>query len=162
MTDDPLIRLLLSEGRLSEEELAERLSLKPDDVRARLAALESNGTIVGYQAVINAEQVDGDLGVSAFIEVRLTPERGGGFDRVAKRIARFDEVRSCYLSSGGFDLLVIVEGSDLRSVASFVSERLSTIGGVLSTATHFRLKAYKENGFIFGNEDEEERLSITP
>ncbi len=162
MTEDPLIRLLLSEGRLSEEALAERLSMSPDEIRVRLTELEASGCIVGYKAVINPENLAEDLRVSAFIEVKLTPERGGGFDRAARRIARFEEVTSCYLSSGGFDLLVIVEGKDLRAVASFVSERLSTIGGVLSTGTHFRLKTYKENGFLFGGEEEDERLSITP
>ena len=104
----------------------------------------------------------GELGVSAFIEVKLTPERGGGFDRMAMRIAKFDQVVSCYLASGGYDLLVVVEGNDLRDVASFVSNKLSTLDGVLSTATHFRLKAYKENGFIFETEEPEGRLSVSP
>ena len=81
--------------------------------------------------------------------MKVTPERGGGFDRLAMRIARFDQVVSCYLASGGYDLMVVVEGSDLREVARFVSEKLSTMDGVISTATHFRLKTYKENGFIF-------------
>ena len=160
-TNDPLLILLSSEGRLSEEELAERLGISSDEVARRLVALEDDGSIVGYQVVLNPEKFE-KVGVSAFIEVRLTPERGGGFDRVASRIARFPQVSSCYLSSGGYDLMVIVEGEDLREVASFVSEKLSTIGGVLSTATHFRLKTYKECGFMVADEEGTERLEVTP
>ena len=104
----------------------------------------------------------GDQSVSAFIEVKVTPERGGGFDRLSMRIARFDQVVSCYLASGGYDLMVMVEGDDLRDVARFVSEKLSTLDGVLSTATHFRLKAYKENGFLFEQEPSTERLAVAP
>ncbi len=94
--------------------------------------------------------------------MRLTPERGGGFDRLAMRIARFDQVVSCYLASGGYDLMVVVEGGDLREVARFVSEKLSSLDGVLSTATHFRLKTYKENGFLFESEASPERLAVAP
>jgi DNA-binding Lrp family transcriptional regulator len=141
--------------------LAETLSLTEDDVRARIAAWEKDGTIAGYQAVVDPDRA-GDDDVSAFIEVKLTPERGGGFDRLALRIARFDQVTSCYLASGGYDLMVVVEGTDLREVARFVSEKLSTMDGVLSTATHFRLKTYKENGFLFEQTDAPERLSVAP
>ncbi|MFK7910189.1 MAG: Lrp/AsnC family transcriptional regulator [Akkermansiaceae bacterium] len=158
---DPLLKLLKSKARLSNEELAEALSLKPDEVDAQIAKWQENGTILGYQAVIDDEKA-GELGVAAFIEVRLTPERGGGFDRLAMRIARFDQVSSCYLTSGGYDLMVVVEGKGLRDVAQFVSEKLSTLDGVLSTATHFRLKAYKEKGFIFESEEPEGRLPVTP
>ena len=104
----------------------------------------------------------GDTSVSAFIEVKVTPERGGGFDRLAMRVARFDQVVSCYLASGGYDLMVVVEGADLREVARFVSEKLSSLDGVISTATHFRLKTYKENGFLFERESQPERLSVSP
>ena len=106
--------------------------------------------------------LDGDDDVTAFIEVKLTPERGGGFDRLARRISRFEQITSCYLISGGYDLLVMVEGKDLLSVAAFVSEKLSTIEGVISTATHFRLKSYKEKGFIFGESSGASRLPVTP
>ena len=94
--------------------------------------------------------------------MKLTPERDGGFDRLAQRIARFDQVRSCYLMSGGYDLAVFVEGEDLREVARFVSERLSTLDGVLSTATHFQLKVYKQSGFAAGTAPDDERLAVTP
>ena len=100
--------------------------------------------------------------MSAFIEVKIAPERGGGFDRLAMRVSRFEQVVSCYLASGGYDLMVVVEGADLREVARFVSEKLSTLEGVISTATHFRLKTYKENGFLFEHESSNERLAVAP
>ena len=100
--------------------------------------------------------------MSAFIEVRCTPERGDGFNRLAQRIARFEEVKSCYLMSGGYDLLVMVEAENLQGVARFVSEKLSNLHGILSTATHFRLKTYKLNGLLFHEEPESDRISVAP
>lgn len=161
MTADPLLQLLRTHARYSHQQLAEMLSLDAAGVAARLEALEKDGSILGYHAVVNPEAL-GDQHVAAFIEVRLTPERGGGFDRLAMRIARFEQVVSCYLASGGYDLMVVVEGNDLRDVARFVSEKLSSLEGVLSTATHFRLKTYKENGFVFEAEAQSERLSVAP
>ena len=161
MSIDPLLQLLRRQARYSHKELAEVLSLSESQVEERLTTWEKNGTILGYQAVINPEAA-GDDDVSAFIEVKVTPERGGGFDRLAMRIARFDQVVSCYLASGGYDLMVVVEGSDLREVARFVSEKLSTMDGVISTATHFRLKTYKENGFVFEETSAPERLAVSP
>lgn len=161
MSTDPLLELLRRKARFSHKELADLLSADPDTIAKRLAAWENDGTIRGYHAVIDPE-VAGDTSVSAFIEVKVTPERGGGFDRLAMRIARFDQVVSCYLASGGYDLMVVVEGSDLREVARFVSEKLSTLDGVLSTATHFRLKTYKEAGFIFERDVTTERLAVAP
>jgi DNA-binding Lrp family transcriptional regulator len=158
---DPLLQLLGRKARLSHTELAELLALETAEVTARIAAWEADGTILGYHAVINPE-ASGDMSVSAFIEVKVTPERGGGFDRLAMRISRFDQVVSCYLASGGYDLMVVVEGGDLREVARFVSEKLSTLEGVISTATHFRLKTYKENGFLFASEVHTERLAVSP
>ena len=161
MSIDPLLQILRSKARHTHGELAALLSLTEEEVVSRIAAWEKDGTIVGYQAVIDPERA-GDQDVSAFIEVKLTPERGGGFDRLALRIARFEQVTSCYLASGGYDLMVVVEGTDLREVARFVSEKLSSMDGVLSTATHFRLKTYKENGFLIEGEDESERLAVAP
>ena len=161
MSTDPLLELLRRKARFTHQELADLLSLDKEAVAAKLDAWETDGTIRGYHAVIDAEAA-GDTSVSAFIEVKVTPERGGGFDRLAMRVARFDQVVSCYLASGGYDLMVVVEGGDLREVARFVSEKLSSMEGVLSTATHFRLKTYKENGFIFEQEPTTERLPITP
>ncbi len=156
-----LLDLLRREARCSNAELAARLGESEDRVAAQIEAWERDGTIRGYQAMIDPAR-DGDDDVTAFIEVRLTPERGGGFDRLARRIARFEQVTSCYLISGSYDLLVMVDGRDLLAVAGFVSEKLSTVEGVISTATHFRLKSYKEKGFLFGESDEVNRLPVTP
>jgi DNA-binding Lrp family transcriptional regulator len=161
MSSDPLLQLLRRKARVSHQELADLLSSSPEDVARRIGEWEKQGTILGYHAVIDPDTA-GDTSVSAFIEVKVTPERGGGFDRLAMRIARFEQVVSCYLASGGYDLMVVVEGGDLREVARFVSEKLSSLDGVLSTATHFRLKTYKENGFLFEAELAPERLAVAP
>ena len=161
MSSDPLLQLLRRKARITDRELADLLSSDQAVVAARIAAWEAGGTILGYQAVIDSEST-GDTSVSAFIEVKVTPERGGGFDRLAMRVARFDQVVSCYLASGGYDLMVVVEGADLREVARFVSEKLSSLDGVISTATHFRLKTYKENGFLFERATTTERLAVSP
>lgn len=158
---DPILKLLSNKARYTHEELADILKMSADEVQTRIAELEANGTIRGYQTVIDPD-LAGDTKVSAFIEVKLTPERGGGFNRLAMRIARFDQVKSCHLTSGGFDLILLVEGNDLREVAQFVSEKLSTISGVLSCSTHFRLQTYKKNGFLFEVDESDERLSVTP
>ena len=130
-------------------------------MEAKIKEHESNGVILGYRTLINEEKLDVDL-VRAVIEVKITPEREGGFDRLATRIARFDEVHSCHLMSGGFDLLVVVEGSDLKAVSSFVSEKLATIQGVISTVTHFMLKPYKEQGVLMAGEFSDEKLAVSP
>jgi len=161
MSTDPLLELLRRNARHSHQEIADLLSSDKETVAANISAFEKDGTILGYHAVIDPDAA-GDTSVSAFIEVKVTPERGGGFDRLAMRIARFDQVVSCYLASGGYDLMVVVEGADLREVARFVSEKLSSLDGVISTATHFRLKTYKENGFIFEQEVVAERLAVAP
>jgi len=161
MSPDPLLLLLRRKARFSDRDLADLLSLTPTDVASRIAAWENDQTILGYHAVVDPEAT-GDTSVSAFIEVKVTPERGGGFDRLALRVSRFDQVVSCYLASGGYDLMVVVEGSDLREVARFVSEKLSSLDGVISTATHFRLKTYKKNGFLFEKHTSTERLAVSP
>jgi DNA-binding Lrp family transcriptional regulator len=161
MSTDPLLELLRRKARFTHQEIADLLSMDKDTVAVKVASWEKDGTIRGYHAVIDSDAA-GDDSVSAFIEVKVTPERGGGFDRLAMRIARFDQVVSCYLASGGYDLMVVVEGGDLREVARFVSEKLSSLEGVISTATHFRLKTYKESGFLFERESSPERLAVTP
>ena len=158
MTQDALLKLLEADARLSDQQIADRLGVDVATVAAKRAALEKAGRIVGYQAIVN----DDGEGVSAFIEVRCTPERGGGFDRLASRIARFKEVRSLYLISGGYDLMVTLEGKSLKAISSFVSEKLSTLDGVLSTATHFILKKYKDHGTILTKAYEDERMKVTP
>ena len=158
---ETLLRLLQQDATTSRDDLARQLNLSVAEVNDRIANLEKDGVIRGYQAIVDRERLDKNT-VTAFIEVRITPERGGGFDRIAQRIAKFDQVVSCYLISGGYDLLVVVQGASLREVASFVSEKLSTIESVISTATHFRLKTYKENGALVTSDIPEDRLSVSP
>jgi DNA-binding Lrp family transcriptional regulator len=158
---DPLLKLLHENSALKPAQLAAMLNTPEAEVTAKIKAYEKDEVILGYRAVLNEEKLGRDI-VRALIEVKITPERGGGFDRLAERIAKYSEVRSCYLMSGGYDLLVIVEGTNLREVAGFVSEKLATVQGVLSTATHFMLRAYKEQGVLMKREQNEERLAVTP
>ena len=144
---DPLLKLLQENAALKPAQLAKMLNLPEAEIAAKIKAYENDQVILGYRAVLNEEKLGDDV-VRAVIEVKITPERGGGFDRLAERIAKYTEVRSCYLMSGGYDLLVVVEGANLREVATFVSEKLATIQGVVSTATHFMLKVYKEQGML--------------
>lgn len=156
-----LIALLQQDALIPRDEMAQQLGWTLDEVNSRIESLEKDGIILGYQAVINREKWESDR-VTAVIEVKITPEREGGFDRIARRIARFDEVQSCYLMSGGYDLQIVIEGTSLRAVAAFVADKLSTLEGVQSTATHFRLKTYKENGAFYQMEARQDRLSVTP
>lgn len=158
---DPLLKLIHENAALKPAQLAAMLNQPEADVAARIKAYERDGVILGYRTVLNEEKIGVEI-VRAVIEVKITPEREGGFDRLAERIARYDEVHSCYLMSGGYDLLVIIEGESLREVATFVSEKLATLQGVLSTATHFMLKPYKEQGVLMHAERNEERLAVTP
>lgn len=158
---DPLLKLLASDASLSASQMAAMLAISEAEVRTRLKQFEAEQVVLGYRAVLNEEKLGRDL-VRAVIEVRMTPERGGGFDKLAERIAKYAEVRSCHLMSGGYDLMVEVEGANLREVATFVSEKLSTLSGVLSTATHFVLRAYKEQGVLMKSEAAEERLAVSP
>lgn len=158
---DKLITLLHSNAGYSHEQLAEYLSLTTQEVAAKIKQLEEEGVILGYACVINPEKLSKDH-ARAYIEVKVTPERGGGFDRVGERIARFDQVSSCMVLAGAYDLLVVVEGSHIRDIAQFVTEKLSTLDGVVSTATHFHLKTYKEGGIKFSSEPALERMSVSP
>ena len=158
---DPLLKLLHENASIKPAQLAKMLSQPEAEVAAKIKGYEASQTILGYRAILNEEKIGGDL-VRAVIEVKITPERGGGFDRLAERIAKHSEVRSCYLMSGGFDLLVVVEGANLREVASFVSQKLATLQGVISTATHFMLKVYKEQGMLITAEKNEDRLAVSP
>lgn len=158
---DPLLKLLHENAALKPAQLSKMLNLSEDEVTKKIKAYEDDKVILGYRAVLNEEKTGHEI-VRAVIEVKITPERGGGFDRLAERIAKYSEVHSCYLMSGGYDLLVIIEGRNLREVASFVSEKLATIQGVISTATHFMLKPYKEQGVLMSGERNEERLPVSP
>src|SRR5881396_1467283 len=158
---DPLLKLLRENAAMTPAQLSKMLDRPEAEVAAKIKGYEKDHVILGYRAILNEEKLGLDS-VRAVIEVKITPERGGGFDRLAERIARYNEVQSCYLMSGGYDLLVVVEGSSLREVASFVSEKLATIQGVISTATHFLLKAYKDQGILMKREHNDERLAVTP
>ncbi len=158
---DSLLKLLHDNAALKPAQLSAMLNQPEADITAKIRAYEDDQVILGYRTILNEEKLGVNI-VRAVIEVKITPEREGGFDRIAQRIAKYDEVRSCYLMSGGYDLLVIVEGEDLREVARFVSEKLATIQGVLSTGTHFMLKPYKEQGVLMHKERNEERLAVSP
>jgi DNA-binding Lrp family transcriptional regulator len=158
---DKILPLLRHNARASVADLAKSSKLTEAEVTARIDKLEHDGVILGYQVVVDPEKVAREC-VTAVIEVKITPEREGGFDKMAERIARFPEVLSCYLMSGGYDLMVVVEGRTLHEVAGFVAEKLSTIKGVISTGTHFRLKAYKENGVELKREAGPQRLAVAP
>ena len=158
---DSLLKLLRENAALKPAQLATMLNITEAEVLAKIKAYEASHLILGYRAILDEEKLGVET-VRAVIEVKITPERGGGFDRLAERIAKYSEVHSCYLMSGGYDLLVVVEGKNLRDVASFVSQKLATIQGVISTATHFMLKPYKEQGVLMRHEQSEERLAVTP
>ena len=158
---EELLAIIEKNSRMDLKELAVILGVEEIDVANELAALEAEGVICGYHTLVNWEKTTVDK-VDALIEVRVTPQRGQGFDGIAERIYKYPEVRSVYLISGGYDLMVILEGKTLREVANFVSDKLSTLDTVLSTATHFILKKYKDHGTVLAREKEDEREMITP
>lgn len=158
---EELLAIIEKNSRMDLKELAVILGVQEIDVVNELAALEAEGIICGYHTLINWENTDIEK-VTALIEVRVTPQRGQGFDSIAERIYKYPEVRSVYLISGGYDLMVILEGKSLREVSSFVSDKLSTLDTVLSTATHFILKKYKDHGTVLGQTKSDEREVITP
>lgn len=156
-----ILRLLRDNARISFEEIAERLDTTVDEISSAVARLENDKVIQGYHTIVDESTLNKNM-VKAIIQVSIRPEREGGFDKIARRLGRFSEVTSLYLVSGGFDLQIVVEGETLNEVASFVSSKLATIEGVISTETHFLLKKYKESGQILYGEDEYERLKVTP
>ena len=158
---EQILAIIEKNSRISVKELAVILGAEEIDVANELKALEEEGTICGYHTMIDWEKTDIEK-VTALIEVRITPQRGQGFDKLAERIYKYPEVNSVYLISGGYDLLVSLEGKSLKQVSSFVSDKLSTLDGVLSTATHFVLKKYKDHGTILGKKYEDTREMITP
>jgi DNA-binding Lrp family transcriptional regulator len=159
---NPVLNLLLEGANLDTAQMAQVLNLPEAEVTRLLGELKTQRVLLGWSPVLNLSHEETGT-VRAVIEVRITPERGGGFNRLAERISRFDEVESCYLMSGGYDLLVFVNGTSLQRVAGFVSEKLSTVEGVISTATHFMLRSYKEHGFLLeGKAEDSERLKVAP
>ncbi len=158
---DELLKLLKKNALESPANLAKMLETTEADVKQRILDFEKEGVIRGYQAIVNEDQLDLER-VRAVIEVKMTPERGGGYDRVASRISKFPQVESLFLMSGAYDLLVFVAGRTLREVAGFVNERLATIEGVLSTSTHFNLKTYKDQGVLMETEEDHDRPQVSP
>ena len=158
---DTLIELLKQNARLSNKELAAMTGTSEAEVEKKIKELEHSGAIKGYSAVVSDEMADKDS-VTAFIEVKVTPKADCGFDDIAKTIMMYDEVESLTLMSGAFDLAVTISGTNYKEVALFVAQRLSTIDGVISTATHFVLKRYKEKGFFIDGEDADERGFVSP
>lgn len=156
---EEILEILEKNNKLSEEEIAVMLGKTVEEVRETIKSLEEQNVILGYNAVVNWEKTNKEM-VTALIEVKVTPQRGEGFDKVAERIYRYPEVKSCYLMSGGFDLTVIVEGKTMKEVALFVAEKLAPLESVLSTSTHFVLKKYKDNGVIFEEKEEDDREAI--
>ena len=154
--DTKLLRLLEDDCTLTREQLASMANMTVEEVDAAIKEYEEKKIVLGYKAIVDWDRTDRES-VTALIEVKVTPQRGEGFDRVAERIYQYDEVESVYLMSGAYDLTVIISGRTLREVAQFVGERLATIEGVTGTATHFILKKYKEKHLVFRRQEPQER-----
>ncbi len=151
-----ILQLLEANSRLTPEDLAAMCNLPVEDVKTQIAQWEANGTILAYRTLIDWDKTDREY-VSAIIELKVSPQKDRGFDSIAEKIYRYPEVQSVYLMSGSYDLSLIIEGKTLREVAYFVSSKLATIDAVVSTATHFVLKKYKNNGVIYHAPEEDER-----
>ena len=150
-----VLELLENDARLTPEQIAVMLGEKTETVEALIEALEADGTLLGYKAIVDWEKTEKE-GVTAFIELRVTPQADRGFEKIAERIYHFPEVRDMHLMSGSFDFLLLIEGRTLKEVALFVAEKLAPIEGVLSTSTHFVLRTYKDKGAIFGHRPEKD------
>lgn len=156
-----LLDLLRQNARLTNAELAAMLGTTENEVAGQIKQLESDGIIMGYSAIINEEKAD-EKGVTAIIEIRVTPIKDQGYDDLAHTIMEFDEVDSVFLMSGAYDLSVTITGTSLRKVALFVSEQLAVLDGVLSTTTHFVLRRYKEKKHLFNEDNFDERSMVSP
>lgn len=158
---EKILSVIEKNSKISIEDLAAVLGEKPEDVAKAIYEMERDKVICGYHTIINWNNTNNEK-VTALIEVKVTPQRGQGFDKIAERIYNFSEVNAVYLMSGGFDLTVIIEGRTLQEVARFVSSKLAPLEAILSTATHFVLKKYKDHGTILVSEARGERMLITP
>lgn len=158
---EELLSIIEKNSRIDFSELAVLLGVTEEKVLEELEKLEKDGVICGYHTLINWEKTSIEK-VTALIEVKVTPQRGRGFDNIAERIYNYPEVKAVYLISGGYDLLVILEEKTLKEIANFVSDKLSTLDSVLSTATHFILKKYKDHGTILNKSQSDEREVVTP
>ncbi|MBR6012165.1 MAG: Lrp/AsnC family transcriptional regulator [Selenomonadaceae bacterium] len=156
-----LLEVLEKNSRVPVSELAAMLQKSEYEVEKEIERLEKEKVILSYGALVNWERYGDDV-VTAIIEINLTPQREVGFDAIAERLYRYDEVRTVYLMSGNFDLLVIIEGKSLKDISNFVSTRLSTIEGVTQTRSHFLLKAYKKDGVILDDDEQDRRLVVVP
>jgi DNA-binding Lrp family transcriptional regulator len=161
---NPVLKLLIEGGSLSTGQMVQVAGLTEAEVQQHLEQLKKEKIFLGWRPVLDlSREAAAAAAVRAVIEVKITPERGGGFNRLGDRLSRFAEVESCYLMSGAYDLLIFVTGPSLQRVAAFVSEKLSTIEGVLSTSTHFMLRSYKEGGFLIETPAEDNsRLKVSP
>ena len=151
-----ILTLLENDARLTPEQLSVMLNKSKDEIEKEINRMEQNGTILGYKTIIDWEKTEKDP-VIAMIDVKLTPQRDRGFDRVAEKIYNYPEVKSVYLMSGAYDLSVVIEGKTMKEVAYFVAQKLAPIEYVISTATHFVLRKYKDKGVIYGAEEVDER-----
>lgn len=156
-----ILSYLEKNSKMDSKEIAILLGTEPDVVENEIRKMEEEKIICGYHTMIDWDKTSSEM-VTALIEVRVTPQRGQGFDSIAERIYKYPEVRSVYLISGGYDLMVILEGKTLKEVSQFVTDKLSTLDSVLSTATHFILKKYKDHGTIFDQKIKDERMLVTP
>ena len=158
---EAILKRIDKNAKLTAKELSLMLGCEEEEVATAIAEMEADSVICGYPTLIDWDKTNRER-VTALIEVKVTPQRGQGFDRIAERIYKFDEVESVYLMSGGFDLTVIIEEKTMRAVSHFVSEKLSTIEAVRGTATHFVLKKYKDHGTVLTENKTDERMVITP
>ena len=153
---DKILKLLEDDATLTPEQIAVMLSKEVGDIKKAIEKYEENGVILGYKTIVDWDKTDREY-VSALIEVKVTPQRDRGFDRIAEKIYNYPEVQSLYLMSGGFDFALIIEGKTMKEVAYFVAQKLAPIEFVTSTATHFVLKKYKDKGVVYGNTEIDER-----
>lgn len=157
-----IAELLEKDARLSDEEVAKLTDLTADEAGQIIKKLEEKNIIIRSVSLVDWSKVDGHQGVTAMIDVKVTPKRDVGFDDVAARIYRFPEVKSVYLMSGTYDLSVVIEGKTMNEVAHFVAQKLSTIDSVISTTTHFVLHKYKHDGTIYGQSEKDTRIVVSP
>ena len=158
---EKILSIIEKNSRIDLKELAIILGVEEVDIVNEMELMEKEGVICGYHTLIDWEKTSAEK-VNALIEVRVTPQRGNGFDSIAEKIYKYSEVHAVYLISGGYDLLVTLEGKSLKEISRFVSEKLSTLDSVLSTATHFILKKYKDHGTILTKKEVDERIQVTP
>lgn len=149
-----------AKGNISRAKIAQMLGMEENEVADKITKMEKENVIVGYKTIVNWDKTDKDV-VTALIELRITPQRGEGFDKFAERIYKYPQVKSLYLMSGAYDLAVTIEGKSMKEVALFVAEKIAPMDSIVSTATHFVLKKYKEEGIVFKQDEKDTRQVIT-